>query len=146
VNVVVMFVRKRMPGATAPSSRAAGHDPEAVVKKVVLPIQDTTSLNYHGLEATDGLVPIGGGKRGVRGLWAHVGLAVNLAGLPFGVFSLDATSCDGASSRKRATSGTCGTLWPRCRALRARPWRSPPAVASGRGPDAKQSWTCVPTG
>lgn len=66
------------------------------LEKVVLAIQDTTSLNYEGLEATGGLVAIGGGgSKGVRGLWAHVGLAVNLAGRPLGVFSLDATYCDG---------------------------------------------------
>ena len=62
----------------------------------VLAIQDTTSLNYQGLEATGGLVGIGGGGgKGVRGLWAHVGLAVNAAWRPLGVFSLDATYCDG---------------------------------------------------
>ena len=61
---------------------------------VVLAIQDTTSLNYQGHEATRGLVGIGGSK-GVRGLWAHVGLAVNGAGRPLGLFSLDATYCDG---------------------------------------------------
>ena len=66
------------------------------LEKVVLAIQDTTSLNYERLEATGGLVAIGGGgSKGVRGLWAHVGLAVNLAGRPLGVFSLDATYCDG---------------------------------------------------
>ena len=63
---------------------------------VVLAIQDTTSLNYQGHEATRGLVGIGGGgSKGVRGLWAHVGLAVNAAGRPLGLFSLDATYCDG---------------------------------------------------
>ena len=66
------------------------------LEEVVLAIQDTTSLNYQGLEATGGLVGIGGGgSKGVRGLWAHVGLAVNAAGRPLGVFSLDATYCDG---------------------------------------------------
>ena len=46
------------------------------LEKVVLAIQDTTTLNYDGLEATGGLVGLGGGGKGTRGLWAHVGLAV----------------------------------------------------------------------
>ena len=62
-------------------------------EKVVLAIQDTTALNYNGLEATKGLVGLvglGGPGKGVKGLMAHFGLAVNLVGRPLGVFSLDA--------------------------------------------------------
>jgi len=36
---------------------------------LVLAIQDTTSLNYHGLKQTEGLVGIGGRGRGRRGSW-----------------------------------------------------------------------------
>ena len=74
---------------------------------VVLAIQDTTSLNYQGHEATRGLVGIGGGgSKGVRGLWTHVGLAVNGAGRPLGVFSLDATYCDGDGDGDGAESAS----------------------------------------
>ena len=65
------------------------------LEEVVLAIQDTTTLNYDGLEATGGLVGVGGGGKGTRGLLAHVGLAVNSAGRPLGVFALDATFRDG---------------------------------------------------
>ena len=65
------------------------------LEEVVFAIQDTTTLNYDGLEATGGLVGVGGGGKGTRGLLAHVGLAVNSAGRPPGVFALDATFRDG---------------------------------------------------
>ena len=41
-------------------------------ERVVLAVQDTTMLN--GLEATSGLVPLGGGGSGTRGIAAHFGL------------------------------------------------------------------------
>ena len=59
-------------------------------EKVVLAVQDTTAINYNGLEATGGLVGLGGPGKGVKGLMAHFGLAVNPVGRPLGVFSLDA--------------------------------------------------------
>ena len=65
------------------------------LEELVLAIQDTTTLNYDGLAATAGLVGLGGGGKGTRGLVAHVGLAVNAAGRPLGVFALDATFRDG---------------------------------------------------
>ena len=60
------------------------------VEPVVLAVQDTTMLNYSGLKATGGLVSIGGGGNGSKGLAAHFGLAVNPAGRALGVFNLDA--------------------------------------------------------
>ena len=65
------------------------------LEDIVLAIQDTTTLNYDGLAATEGLVGVGGGGKGACGLVAHVGLAVNVAGRPLGVFALDATFRDG---------------------------------------------------
>ena len=59
-------------------------------ERFVLAIQDTTTLNYDGLAATGGLDSLGGGGKGSRGLLAHVGMAVNAAGRPLGMFSLDA--------------------------------------------------------
>ena len=67
--------------ATADRCRAA---------PVVLAIQDTTALNYTGLEATEGLVDIGGGGKGSVGILAHAGLAVTPEGRPLGLFTMDA--------------------------------------------------------
>ncbi len=74
-------------------------------EKVVLAIQDTTALNYDGLEGTAGRVDLGGPGKGVEGLMAHFGLAVNPVGRPLGVFSLDAdfrrdAPGDGKESRR----------------------------------------------
>ncbi len=64
------------------------------LEPVVLALQDTTALNYASRPATSGLVNIGGGGSGVQGLKAHVGLAVNEAGRPLGVYALDADYAD----------------------------------------------------
>ena len=64
------------------------------LEPVVLALQDTTALNYASRPATAGLVNIGGGGSGVQGLKAHVGLAVNEAGRPLGVYALDADYAD----------------------------------------------------
>ena len=72
------------------------------LENIVLAVQDTTTLNYDGLEATEGLVALGGGGKGTRGLVAHVGLAVNVAGRPLGVFALDATFRDGNDEDKES--------------------------------------------
>ena len=57
---------------------------------VVLAIQDTTALNYTGLEATEGLAELGGGGKGSKGILAHAGLAVTPEGRPLGLFTMDA--------------------------------------------------------
>ncbi len=59
-------------------------------ESVVLAIQDTTALNYSGLEETTGLSALGGGGKGSAGLLAHAGLAVTKEGRPLGLFSMDA--------------------------------------------------------
>ena len=56
---------------------------------VILAIQDSTTLNYAGRVATEGLSNIGGGGGGVSGMKVHLGLAVNGAGRPLGVYSID---------------------------------------------------------
>ena len=60
------------------------------LEPTVLAIQDTTTLNYDGLEATGGLAGLGGGGKGTSGILAHTGLAVTLAGRPLGLFELNA--------------------------------------------------------
>ena len=57
---------------------------------VVLAMQDTTALNYTGLEATEGLADLGGGGKGSKGILAHAGLAVTPEGRPLGLFTMDA--------------------------------------------------------
>ncbi len=57
---------------------------------LVLAVQDTTMLNYSGLEATEGLVDIGGGGSGSVGVAAHFGVAFSEGGCALGVFHLDA--------------------------------------------------------
>ena len=59
-------------------------------ESLVLAIQDTTALNYHGLAGTGGLVGIGGRGKGAKGILAHFGLAVGETGRPLGVYAVDA--------------------------------------------------------
>ncbi len=58
-------------------------------QSVVLAVQDTTMLNDSGLEATQGLVDIGGSSSGSKGIAAHAGVAFSEGGCALGVFSLD---------------------------------------------------------
>ena len=55
-------------------------------ERLVLAIQDTTTLNFEGLDATADLDDLGGGGKGVQGLLAHVGITVNAVGRPRGLF------------------------------------------------------------
>ncbi len=59
-------------------------------ESVVLAVQDTTSLNYHGLRSSEGLVGIGGRGAGAKGILAHFGVAISEVGRPLGVYALDA--------------------------------------------------------
>ena len=59
-------------------------------ERLVLAVQDTTTLNYDGLSATEGLDGLGGGGKGTSGVLAHFGVAVNAAGRPLGMFAADA--------------------------------------------------------
>ena len=52
-------------------------------------MQDTTFLDYDGLEATGDLVDIGGGS-GTPGMAAHAGVAFTEGGCALGLFHLDA--------------------------------------------------------
>lgn len=61
---------------------------------VILALQDTTTLNYNGHRRTTGLVSLGGGGSGTKGLLAHVGLAITEARRPLGLFDLNATQRD----------------------------------------------------
>ena len=71
-----------------------GHQ-EAMVERcraerLILAVQDTTFLDYNGLEATEDLVDIGGGGSGTLGLAAHAGVAFTEGGCALGLFHLDA--------------------------------------------------------
>ncbi len=59
-------------------------------ERLVLAVQDTTTLNYGGLSATRGLDAPGGGGKGSAGILAHFGVAVNGAGRPLGAFLANA--------------------------------------------------------
>jgi hypothetical protein len=54
-------------------------------EKVVLAIQDTTTLNYSTHPATENLGPIGSSPTGIIGLILHGTLAVNTEGTPLGL-------------------------------------------------------------
>ncbi len=69
------------------------------MERVVLAVQDTTTVNYSGHEGTSGLVSIGG--KG-KGLFVHVGLAVTEGKRPLGVYELDAeVRAVGKSNKKQ---------------------------------------------
>ena len=86
---------------------------------VVLAIQDTTTLNYRGLEATDGLVNLGGGGGGTPGILAHV--AITEARRPL----LNATERDGTLTGAGWRAGAGSTPGPNS-------WRRPDP--GGHGP------------
>lgn len=54
-------------------------------EKIVLALQDTSSLNYSTHPATENLGPIGSRPDGIIGLMLHATLAVNAEGTPLGV-------------------------------------------------------------
>jgi hypothetical protein len=54
-------------------------------EKIVLAIQDTTSINYSTHPATENLVPIGSSPEGIIGLILHGTLTVNTEGTPLGL-------------------------------------------------------------
>jgi hypothetical protein len=70
-------------------------------EKVVLAVQDTTSLSYSTQQATDGLGPIGSKAKGPLGLWLHSTLAFNLEGTPLGLLEVQCWARDGASFGKK---------------------------------------------
>ncbi len=54
-------------------------------EKIVLAIQDSSSLNYSTHPATENLGPIGSSPEGIVGLMLHATLAVNPEGTPLGI-------------------------------------------------------------
>ena len=60
-------------------------------ERLVLAVQDTTTLDYNGLTATKGLDGLGGGGSGTKGILAHCGMAISGTGHPLGLFALDAS-------------------------------------------------------
>jgi len=67
----------------------------------VLAVQDTTGLDYRGLEQTEGLGPTGtSGKEGL-GLWLHSTLLFNLQGTPLGLIDAQCWARDPAQMGKR---------------------------------------------
>jgi hypothetical protein len=71
-------------------------------EKVVLAIQDTTSLNYGTHPATENLGPITNIPTGVVGLMLHNTLAVNTEGTPLGLLAAQCWARDPAEFGKKA--------------------------------------------
>jgi hypothetical protein len=70
-------------------------------ERLVLAVQDTTSLNYSTHRATDDLGPIGSKKEGALGLWLHSTLAFNAEGTPLGLLDVQCWARDGRQFGKR---------------------------------------------
>lgn len=70
-------------------------------EKVVLVVQDTTSLNYSAHPATEGLGPIGSKREGVVGLVVHDSMAFNLEGTPLGLLDVQCWARDPEDFQKR---------------------------------------------
>ncbi len=71
-------------------------------EKVVLVVQDTTSLNYSAHPLTEGLGPISPKSEGVIGLLLHDSMAFNLAGTPLGLLDVQCWARDPKQFGKRA--------------------------------------------
>jgi len=69
-------------------------------EKVVLSVQDTTSLNYSTHPETNGIGPIGSSKDGAIGLILHDTMAFSVEGTPFGLIDAQCWSRDGATFGK----------------------------------------------
>ncbi len=81
-------------------------------ERVVLALQDTTTLNYNGHCKTKGLVNLGGGGSGTRGILAHFTLAVTEGRRPLGVIDLNATQREGTEAPDRDATEREGTAAP----------------------------------
>jgi hypothetical protein len=64
-------------------------------QRVVLSIQDTTSLNYSAHPETDGIGPIGSRKDGAIGLIVHDTMAFSVEGTPLGLMDVQCWARDG---------------------------------------------------
>ena len=58
-------------------------------ERLVLAVQDATTLNHDDLSRTSGLDDPGGGGKGASGIPARFGVAVNAAGRPLGMYTVD---------------------------------------------------------
>lgn len=63
-------------------------------ERVVLVVQDTTTLNYSAHPATEGLGPIGSQREGVVGLMVHDSMAFSLEGTPLGLLDVQCWARD----------------------------------------------------
>jgi len=70
-------------------------------EKVVLAVQDTTTLNYTAHPATENLGPIGSRKDGSIGLIVHDTMAFNREGTPLGLLDVQCWARDGADFGKK---------------------------------------------
>ena len=70
-------------------------------EKVILAVQDTTSLNYTAHPATENLGPIGSQKEGAIGLLVHSTMAFNPEGTPLGLLDVQCWARDGADFGKK---------------------------------------------
>lgn len=75
-------------------------------EKLVLAIQDTTSLNYSTHPATENLGPIGSSQTGIVGLMLHGTLAVNTEGTPLGLLNAQCWARDPEEFGKKAKRHT----------------------------------------
>ncbi|MFQ5664665.1 MAG: IS4 family transposase [Terriglobia bacterium] len=70
-------------------------------ERVVLAVQDTTSLNYSAHPATEGLGPIGSKREGIVGLVVHDTMAFTLEGTPLGLLDVQCWARNPEDFRKR---------------------------------------------
>ena len=63
-------------------------------QKIVLAVQDTTSLNYTAHPATDDLGPLGTRVDGSMGLWLHDTMAFSVEGTPLGLLDVQCWARD----------------------------------------------------
>ncbi len=110
------------------------------LEPVVLALQDTTTLNCNGYRRTTGLVDIGGGGSGTRGIRAQVGLAVGEGRRPLGVFELNASQRDGGDGESESVRWLCGGRLP-VRSDRSRRHR---VVAAGGTPELRDFMATQP--
>jgi hypothetical protein len=70
-------------------------------EKLVLAVQDTTSLNYNPHPATENLEPIGSEEEGIIGLLVHSTMTFDLEGMPLGLLDVQCWARDAAFGKKR---------------------------------------------
>ena len=70
-------------------------------EKIVLVVQDTTTVNYSAHPLTEGLGPISPKSQGVVGLVLHDSMAFNLAGTPLGLLDVQCWTRDPKQFGKR---------------------------------------------